>query len=105
MIHTTHPEAIARHRSYIQIARIELRREARDKLHRMLIEASNRENGVTKRGLEEANLDQDQSFKRVRVLDTDNGTQASKSDLEVHRVLTIFPAILSSPSNTPQMKP
>lgn len=80
MVHTTHPEAIARHRFYIQITRIELRKEARDKLHRMLIEASHREHE-----LETASWGQDQASKEARVSSTSSDMQTSNS------MLTIFP--------------
>jgi len=77
MVHTTHPEAIERHRSYITIARIELRREARDKLHRMLIEASDRGNGASKRCSEEAHTEQNQLSKRARVSESRHDTLSS----------------------------
>lgn len=53
LIHSTHAEAIPRHRTYIHSMRAELRKEARIKLHQMLITAYELKRGL-KRGFQEA---------------------------------------------------
>lgn len=100
-----HPEAIARHRSYKATALAELTREARDKLHRMLIDASKHEDTATKRGLEEADLDQDQISKRARMLEMGSDIPVLMKDLEVHGIPGHLPAILTTRSNIPKLKP
>lgn len=49
MAHTLHPEAIDRHRTYIATARRELRKESRNKLHKLLEGFTHADTGAKRR--------------------------------------------------------
>jgi hypothetical protein len=85
--HTLHPEAIPRHRSYIRTCREEERKRARDKLHSMLIEASNSQSALAKRGRTEAGHDDDdQSFKRFKPSEENGDDLLTANRLEAHGI-------------------
>jgi len=101
MVHTTHPEAAARQRSYIRTARNELREEARRKLHRKLIEAYGRPGGGTKRTLEESGPGQEQPCKKVRVSEAYSDIQALSSDRELRDAFPLGQSVPRDPFAAP----
>lgn len=97
LTHNRHPEAIERHRAYIEDARVAVRREARTNLHTRLI--ANWDAG-RKRGHGDDTLGQEQHVKRVQRPDREINVSVSVNQLEIQAgtsELSIVPAI---PSNT-----